>query len=144
MVWMRYSRIISVLPVETRAEVMLNVALLFLVSIEPYLLSILTGGESAPKEYASVLYALDLAGLMAILAVFTHALTSERSLIKPELKAQQKQARNLLVLTTVMFLVSLEPVFWAWTIAGSPVRYYLWGIPLVLGWISRTITAAKK
>ncbi len=74
------------LPVETGVVVLLNIVLLFLVSIEPYLFSLLNSTEVAVFDYASVLYALDLAGLMAILALFMHMLTiEERKLIRPEL-----------------------------------------------------------
>jgi uncharacterized membrane protein len=144
-VWIRYSRIISVLPVEEWKELLLNVILLFLVSIEPYLLSLLTGDETALKEYASVLYALDLAGLMMILALFTHALASEgRGLVKRELISQEKSARNLLFVSVALFLISLAPVFWVWTYYGEPIRYYMWIAPLVLGWVSRIWAILKR
>jgi uncharacterized membrane protein len=88
-VWLRYSSIISVLPIETESSIELNVILLFLVSIEPYLFSLVSTSTQMLKQYASVLYALDLAGLMIILASLTDVLTSEeKGLIKRELIGQ--------------------------------------------------------
>ena len=88
-VWLPYSSIISVLPIETESSIELNIILLFLVSIEPYLFSLVSTSTQMLKQYASVLYALDLAGLMIILASLTDVLTSEeKGLIKRELIAQ--------------------------------------------------------
>ena len=144
-VWIRYSSIMSVLPVEDGGSIMLNIILLFLVSIEPYLFSLVTAPGQSLKQYASVLYALDLGGLMTILALFTHLTTiEERGLIKRELIGEHKQLRNINILCAAFFLISLLPVFWSWTFNGTPLRFYLWGAPLVLVWISRTIEGAGK
>jgi hypothetical protein len=57
----------SVLPVETAGTMLLNAAMLFLVSIEPYLLNLFFGSFQTPEVavmiFASEAYALDLAGL---------------------------------------------------------------------------------
>lgn len=58
----------SALPLETATAVSLNIALLFLVSVEPYLLSLVNTAEAILIfDDASIVYALDLAGLVAIL-----------------------------------------------------------------------------
>ena len=144
-VWIRYSSIISVLPVEDGSSIMLNILLLFLVSLEPYLLSLVTSSGQSLKEFASVLYALDLAGLMMILALLTHLITSEeRGLIKRELIGEHKLIRNINILSAALFLISLIPVFWSWTFDGTPLRFYLWGAPLVITWTSRAMRGARK
>lgn len=67
-VWLRYTWIMSALPLETATAVSLNIALLFLVSVEPYLLSLVNTAEAILIfDDASIVYALDLAGLVAIL-----------------------------------------------------------------------------
>ena len=74
----------SVLPVETgTSSTAESLRLLFLVSIEPYLFSLLNSAEFTIFAYASVLYALDLAGLMAILTLFTNTLTIEEKKLVP-------------------------------------------------------------
>ncbi len=142
-VWLRYSWIMSVLPVETGVVVLLNIVLLFLVSIEPYLFSLLNSAEVF--DYASVLYALDLAGLMAILALFTHMLTiEERKLIKPELLGRQRKIRNVLFFSTVLFLTSALPQFWLLKFQGMPVRVWFWYVPLVGIWALRLVRIPKR
>ena len=138
-VWLRYTRIMSVLPLETAWTVLLNIALLFLVSVEPYLLSVLNSAETlAIFDYASVAYALDLAGLVAILGLFTHMLTSEeRKLIPARLLGQQRRIRNVFLFSAFLFLVSTLPPFLAWKFGGTPVRVLFWYVPLVMLWSFR-------
>ena len=80
-VWLGYTNIMSVLPLEDGTTVTLNLVLLFLVSIEPYLfyLNIIfdLSAHEVLLNYASILYALDMTGLMLILALFTHELARE-------------------------------------------------------------------
>jgi len=144
-VWLRYTWIMSVLPVEAGTAVLLNVALLFLVSIEPYLLSLLNFAEFTIFAYASVLYALDLAGLMGILALFTHMLTrEERKLVPTSELRRQRMARNVLFLSMLLFLVSILPQFLLWKIQGTTIRVVFWYVSLVLTWSVRLVTIRKK
>jgi uncharacterized membrane protein len=80
-VWICYTDIVSVLPMENRTTIMLNILLLFLVSLESCLFNLVSLFGHVPETsslmYASVLYALDMAGLMTILAFFTHELAIE-------------------------------------------------------------------
>lgn len=72
-VWISYTSIMSVLPVEDRTVTILNVVMLFLVAIEPYLfyLNVIfdLSGHELLLDYASTIYAIDMAGLFAILAI---------------------------------------------------------------------------
>ncbi len=80
-----YTSFMSVLLVETRPVTFLNVALLPLVVIVPYLLnsvelvnpSLSSSAASAIRNYSSTLFALDLAEILLILAVFAHVLSLE-------------------------------------------------------------------
>lgn len=129
-VWYRYSTVMSVLPVETSGLIALNLFMLFLVSLEPYLLNLLIfqspayniiGGE------ASLFYGLDLAGLNGILGVFMHFLAKEeKQLVRRELLKRYRFVRNFLFLITALFLFSLLPFFWTWHVNGMPVRFILW------------------
>jgi hypothetical protein len=115
-VWLGYWNITSVLPLEDGATVILNVALLFLVAIEPYLFYLNITFDLLAHEtllnYASMLYALDMAGLMVILALFTHQLTlEERGLVQKESLVSYKRVRNTLFISAALFMITILPVF---------------------------------
>jgi uncharacterized membrane protein len=145
-IWIRYTRIMSVLPLETVWTVLLNVALLFLVSLEPYLLSVLNSAETLSIfDYGSVAYALDLAGLVAILGLFTHMLTrEERKLVPARLLGQQRRIRNGFLFSAFLFLVSTLPPFLVWKLEGTPLRVLFWYVPLVILWSFQLPTLRKR
>jgi len=136
LVWFRYSKIMSVLPVESSGIVWANMLLLFLVSIEPYLFNLMTVSAYSPAPgqldsgSTSTLYALDLGGLMLILAVFMHKLTDEeKRLIPRELLRGYRLTMYTTILAGILFLLSALPVFWSVIVISSPsvpVRYVLW------------------
>jgi len=143
-VWMSYTRIMSVLPLETRATLLLNVIMLFFVAIEPYLFYLVTlhahEADYGLVDYASVIYALDMGGLMAILAFFNHELAvEEKQLVPKEMLPGQRRARNVYFISAALFLASALPLFWSLQIDGVSVRFYVWFTPLVLSWISRSM-----
>ena len=138
LVWVRYTRIMSVLPVETGRMVGANVLLLFLVSIEPYLYNLITfsyaslPGQLDP-EITTALYAIDMGSIFLILSYFTHELTiEEKRLIPRELLRSYRLQRNAAILTAAFFLFSILPVFWSSTFLGVQLRFVLWmGVFLV-------------
>lgn len=75
--WMIYTTQMSVLPLESKTGTYLNVALLLLVALVPYLLnnvelanaSLTPAASSSLRDYASTLFAIDLAGVQIILAL---------------------------------------------------------------------------
>ena len=132
-VWNRYTSTTSVMPVETSWMVRLNMILLFLVAIEPFLFDVLfvQGLSTAVGTAASEYYGLDIGGMNLILAYFTHLLASEeKNLIPRDLVGSYKTIRNLLVLGAALFLFSELPVFWTVMVAGVPVRIVLWILTL--------------
>lgn len=141
-VWMSYTNIMSVLPLEDSTTVMLNIVMLFLVAIEPYLFYLNVvfdfSGHEALLNAASIAYALDMAGLMAILALFTHQLTTEdRKLLPPNLLAKYRRSRSILFFSAGLFALTIAPMFWSLTILSIPSRFYLWFVPLALSSIRR-------
>jgi uncharacterized membrane protein len=143
-VWVSYTRIMSVLPVETGFIVVLNLVLLFLVSIEPYLLSLLA--STGPLlEYESVLYALDLFGLMSIEAFFAHILSIEdKKLVARTLVHKQKARRNEFIFSAFLFLISILPQFWLWSFEGTRLRILLWYSVLVILWSTQLYGSRKS
>ncbi|HYA56843.1 MAG TPA: hypothetical protein VEH57_00015, partial [Thermoplasmata archaeon] len=66
LVWLSFRRIVVVLPYETPATLIVNVALLFCVAIEPFLFYVLVT-VSAVGADASVAFAADLGAMMFLL-----------------------------------------------------------------------------
>ncbi|MGA2767809.1 MAG: TMEM175 family protein [Candidatus Bathyarchaeia archaeon] len=148
-VWRLYTHTMDLLPVETAGLVDLNIVLLFLVSIEPFLFNqILGSSTSAFAENVSVLYAIDLAGLFLILAFFTHSLADEdKKLVPQSLLLTYRRFRNFELLATTIFLVSIIPVFWSLGISvGNSfirIRFILWILTLFMPAFRHLYTRAR-
>jgi len=141
-VWNRYTSTTSVIPVETSWMVRLNMVLLFLVAIEPFLFDVLVGSSlgSDVGVAASEYYGFDIAGMNLILAYFTHLLASEeKNLIPREMIGRYKTIRNLLIVGAAMFLVSELPIFWSIIVEGLPLRIVLWMLTLPVVRIQRLL-----
>jgi hypothetical protein len=136
-VWLVYWNIMSVLPMDDLTIVALNIGLLFLVSIEPYLFYLNITFDLVSHELllnmASILYALDMTGLMVILALFTRELAiEERRLVPKERLGQYKRFRDVLLISAALFAVTILPLFWSTKLFGQPIRFYFWFIPLAI------------
>ena len=147
-VWLGYWNIMAVLPLEDNTVVILNVALMFLVSIEPYLFYLNITFDLLTHEvflyFASTLYALDMTGLVLILALFTHQLAQEeKKLVPAESIASYRWTRNILFASAALFAITILPIFWSVKIDGQPLRFFFWFIPLVLSSV-RHVTDQKS
>ena len=132
-VWVRYSRIMSVLPVETGPIIAVNLILLFLVSIEPYLYNLMIGSSNAPPPgqlylgTTTSLWAADMGSIMLILAFFSHELArEERKLIPEKLLRNYRFLTYASVISGALFFASILPIFWSFTIFGIQSRFLLW------------------
>ena len=127
--WLIYTTQMSVLPLETRTVTFLNVGLLLLVAIVPYLLN---GVEVANpnltpadvkniQNYSSQLFALDLGGILIILATFAHVISlEEKKLVAPDLVTLFRNGRNRMAILAALMLISIAPQFWDWALFGVP------------------------
>ena len=145
-VWARYTRVMSVLPIETGTTLLLNYLMLLLVAFEPYLLYLVNQfGDVAQQQLvddASVVYALDMGGLMAILAFFHHVLSVEEGGLAPQqLMGEHKRIRNTFFVLAGLFFLTILPQFWSWHIGNMPMRFYLWFVLLIIANISRALSA---
>ena len=144
MVWVRYTRIMSALPVETGGVMAVNMLLLFLVSIEPYLYNLVGGSITSSNSVAQLssetttaLYALDMGSIFLILAFFTNELSrGVRKLIPKDLLESYRLQTISTVVSAVLFLVSCFPFFWDVTIFGFHSRFFMW-MGTFLVWIVR-------
>ncbi len=140
-VWNQYTSATSVMPVETAGMMRLNMLLLFLVAIEPFLFAVLViRGFSQPVGVeASIYYGLDIGAMNLILAYFSHLLSQkERNLVPAEHIRRFKIGRNTQLLGSAIFIASVLPVFGGDLALGLPTRVFLWILTLPILWSSRT------
>ncbi len=151
--WLIYTNFMSVLPLETESITFLNIALLLLVALVPYLLNnvelanpSLTLAEALKiKDFASTLFALDFAGILVILASFAHVLSvEEKKLVAPELVVLFRNGRNRMAVLAVVMAVTVAPQFWQLSLLGVPLRIYMWYIPLISYWAGRAIRPESR
>jgi uncharacterized membrane protein len=150
-VWRAYSTVMSVLPVETGRAINLNVILLFLVSIEPYLYYQVISFANEDWNEVSVAFAIDMALMQLILAYFSHTVADEeKKLVPDKLLRRFRISRDLQLLVAGVFILSIAPVFYT-TIAfnfsaqgvtrGMPVRGVMWILTLALSLVRSPLYA---
>src|SRR5207245_7240627 len=118
-----YTSDMSVLPVETRLVTFLNVILLILVVIIPYLFdqAVSLYNTVVDQDYASILFAIDYAGTLLILAGFAHIISQEeKQLVHGDQMVGLRRNRNRLTRRTIIILTSLA-VPWDWCVLGLPI-----------------------
>ena len=137
--WLIYTTDMSVLPVETKSITFLNVPLLLMVALVPYLLNITElAGTDSIKDFASSLFGLDLTGILVILALFAHVISLEENrLVDAEHAKLFRSGRNRIAILALIMAISVAPVFWQVPLFGIPLRLYIWYIPLISYWVGR-------
>lgn len=143
---MVYTYEMSVLPVETPFVIYLNVLMLILIAIIPYLLynveftnsSLSLADSSSIRDYSSSLFAIDLASILVILSTFSHIISiEEKHIVDPQTAKIFQNNRNVQAVLALVVIVSLAPIFWTITLFGEPIRLYIWFIPVVSYWARR-------
>jgi uncharacterized membrane protein len=146
-VWRSYSNIMSVLPVESNALIDLNIILLFLVSIEPYLFYQVLVFANENWNAVSTAFALDLGLMYLILAFFFNTLANgEKKLVPSGLLKKFRASRNKMLIASAVFFISMAPIFYSivafsFPVEGGnrnmPVRGALWISVLFLNLLMR-------
>lgn len=146
-VWRLFSSITSILPSETSMLTDLNIILLFLVSVEPYLFNELFVSSGDMLNTVSNAYSLDLAAMFLILAFFNHSLANEEKKLVPKSQLRKyRLARNISLANAVIFIISTAPIFGSmivYTTTNEGTRYnlylrgILWIIALLVGYTRR-------
>ena len=144
--WLRYTRIMSVFPLESRRVINLNIMLLFCVSIEPFLFNLIrnTPAVTDPGAFADAttsLYALDLGAMFGILGGFSITLAdAERGLIPKALIRPYRFEGASWFVCGLVFGISALPIFFTTKLGnGDPIRIYIWVLPLLIIWIARVV-----
>jgi uncharacterized membrane protein len=146
LVWVRYTKIMSVLPVETGNMVGANLFLLFLVSVEPFLYNLIATSfvpGQLDSGVSTAAYAADMGSIFLVLAYFTHELAKEeRKLIPKELLRSYRLQRDTTIAVVVLFYVSILPTFWSLVVFGLQVRFILW-MGTFVTWIVRRVVEGR-
>jgi len=138
-IWWIYNNLVAEQDMDRRGMILLNVLLLFLVVIEPFLLSI-----SLPYSSGKVAYSLDLGIVLLILALFAQFAISEARLAPTEHHRKRlRLSRNTSILCAAIFFTSLLPQFML-AENGSTVQSTMWLSALFIGVIGRNILGWKK
>jgi uncharacterized membrane protein len=148
-VWMRYTKIMSVLPLENRRSVSLNTLLLFIVSIEPFLFNLVRStNPNAPGDFANVVsisYGVDLGVMMLILGFFTSVLVDEeKKLIPRELQREFTYEMITMYVAGALFIGSALLPLTIQGIGGQPLRFDIWIFPFIISTIRRRSRDAIK
>jgi len=144
-IWFNYTRAMAEITIETPLEFVLNIVILLLVSLEPFLLNVLafdrqdTQSARATVELASALFAVVIATIMIVLAIYYHWIMEDKRERNEVHKAlENRHRRDLRLIDASIFLISSLPIFWQLTFSSLPLRYLLWGsalIPAVIVWV---------
>ncbi len=137
--WIIYTSDMSVLPIETRLITFLNIVLLVLVALTPYLFDqvVSTFNSLSVQEYASILFTVDLAASLLILATFAHIIAQEEEhLVDGYVMIRMRRVRNRLSILTGIVLIALVAP-WDWVFLGVHVRLLIWSVPIISFWLNR-------
>jgi uncharacterized membrane protein len=131
-IWLGYTRIIGILPVETSVILVLNLALLFCVALEPFLLyTQFQTNDPAFLDFSTAAFALDTGAMMGLLTgMMFIVLRQERLGVAHRLRASA--VRNFKIsmfaqaIGAALFLVSISDAFWIQVPGLGYLRFILW------------------
>ncbi len=145
--WLRYTRIMSVLPLKNRHVIMLNILLLFFVALEPFLYQVLKVSK-LDEIVSTAAFALDLGIMFLILGGFELILSGEEKKLIPKELVAHYRSEAIGTLTVGAFFVgsivvpvpdpgvnTIPQVLYGipLVIGGVALRYWFWILPLIIG-----------
>lgn len=137
-VWKAYVGIVAEMEVWNRRDVQLNIFLLLLVGLEPYLFNAITfGNERLPlsdqdlmNNLGTMAFAINIALILLIIAIYYHIMSKEPA--RPDAnRSRYIRERNQRIITGSMFAASALPWFWGIKLGSMEVRYVIWFFPLL-------------
>lgn len=133
-IWFRYTKALELMNIGTRTEVNLNILILFLVVIQPYLFYLLHTSSFQLLNITSILYAFDLAGLLFVLYAFYRIGIKSHKDLSKEIKDYYKPTMDALLISGIIIGISAPPIFWAISLFGViKLRFVIWFISILLG-----------
>jgi uncharacterized membrane protein len=149
--WIGYSRTMAVLQTETSVSLYLNIVLLFLAAIEPYLFYILVSANIQLVESFSVPYGLNVGAIFLVQGGLARLVIIEdkqneslgRDRLHPELIAQFRRVTISDVIIGIAFLVSTLPYFWV-PIGPTYLRFLIWFSSLSTFFVVRGVSRKPK
>jgi uncharacterized membrane protein len=135
-IWLVYNSLVAEQDMGKRGRLAMNILLLFLVVIEPFLLSV-SLGEGVSSSAGRSAYAIDLGFAVLILGLFSHfAMTEERLVPDQAARRRMRTGRNLSFLCSAVFFLSLVPPLLLGDI-GIDVQVTMWFAALAIVLVSR-------
>ena len=142
-IWLGYTRIIGILPVETQGTVFLNLALLFCVALEPFLYYVLfSTSDPTFLDFASSAFALDTGAMMALLSSMMYLVVRQEEhggvrRLRPIGLRNFKVSMVSQIVGAAIFLASTLEVFWVQVPNLGYLRFLLWYVALGTFFASR-------
>ncbi|MDD1770184.1 MAG: hypothetical protein LUO79_03775 [Methanomassiliicoccales archaeon] len=126
-IWEEVTKEMLLFKVESTGMLRVTYILLFLVALEPYLFNLITQHTASNvDEIASMLYAADLASLMAVLAFFAQKIINGAGNTSPLVRKAYHEKRQVFVFQATVFIVSMLPVFWELSVGTTKLRFIIW------------------
>lgn len=143
-IWLGYTRIVSVLPVETPGALSLNLCLLFCVALEPFLYYVFQTAAIGFLDFSSAAFALDTGSMMALLSGMTYAVVREEKRgnvrrLSPIVLRNFEIGAFAQAIAAGVFLVSTSQVFWIPIPYLGFLRFLVWFVALAAVFTSRTV-----
>jgi len=133
--WLGYSRTMAFLSKEKESALTLNLILLFLVAIEPYLFYILvTAATDYFANIFSTAYALDVGAMFLVQAALARSVINENVAAMKSGKSHLNEVvltrfRGVMITEAVIgaiYLLSALPIFWEVSTGIDKLRFVLW------------------
>jgi len=145
-VWLNYSYIVSVFTVETPRELLLNIALLLLISLEPFLLNVMVNDANveAVLNLASAAYAVDIGAIMACLGLLLHTAARHREGRGDHEGAKgDRKLRNSRWFYSALFFLTALPMFWDLRLEGVQLRFLVWFASPII-WVANVAAGVRR
>ena len=133
-IWWLYNRMVNEQDLARKGMVPLNILMLFLVVIEPFLLSV-----SQSYSSGKVAYSLDLGITLLIMALLTNTAAPGSGMEPAEPERRRRRAnRYLSLLCAAIFFVSLVPQLLLGQ-TGENIQSVMWLSALFIGVVGRRV-----
>jgi len=150
--WLGYSRTMAVLPNETSVSLFLNIILLFMVAIEPYLFFVLvSAGTTQSADLFSVPYGLNVGAIFLVQGGLARLAFVENrrkgaegpDRLHPEVMARFRRISISDAIIGILYLVSVLPYFWL-PIGPTFLRFLIWFSSFSIFFMIRGVSRRPK